>query len=94
MSHKDKRFNPAIADTFRKLTGEFFRDRRIDLGMTQADLCKCASIDQPSLSRFEAGVQNITIDKLVALAGCLRLEIQFITKDPESVPGFPQQSSN
>lgn len=94
MSNKDKRFNPAIADKFRELTGEFFRERRIELGMTQGDLCRCAGLTQPQLSRFEEGTQNLTINSLVALAGCLRMEIQFITKDPESVPGFPEQSKN
>lgn len=94
MSDKDKRFNPAIADKFRELTGEFFRERRVELGMTQGDLCRCAGIDQPSLSKFEKGQQNVTINTLVAMAGCLRMEIQFITKDPESVPGFPESSKN
>jgi len=94
MSHKDKRFNPEIADIFRKLTGEFFRKRRIELGMTQGDLCKCAGLNQPQLSRFEEGNQNLTINSLAALAGCMRMEIQYITKDQESVPGFPKNSKN
>jgi transcriptional regulator with XRE-family HTH domain len=94
MPHKDRKFSPAIADKFRELTGAFFRDRRIELGMTHGDLCKCAGIDQPSLSRFENGKQNVTINTLAAMAGCLRMEIQFITKDPDSVPGFPEQPKN
>lgn len=91
---KNRKFNPEVADKFRELTGSFFKDRRIELGMTQGDLCKCAGLTQPQLSRFEDGNQNLTINSLVALAGCMRMEIQFITKDPDSVPGFLDQSKN
>jgi transcriptional regulator with XRE-family HTH domain len=94
MSHKDRKFNPQVADKFRELTGDFFRERRIELGMTQGDLCRCAGLTQPQLSRFEEGDQNITINTLAALSGCLRMEIQFITKNPDSVPGFPEQEKN
>ena len=89
-----KKFNPEIADKFRLLTGEFFRDRRMELGMTQKELCECSGLDQPNLSRFEKGLGNVTINTMVALAGCLRMEIQFHTKDPDSVPGFDNPSDN
>ena len=94
MSNKDRKFNPQIADKFRELTGQFFKERRLELGMTQGDLCQCAGMTQPQLSRFEEGKQNITINNLAALAGCLRMEIQYITKDPKSLPGFPDNSRN
>lgn len=94
MSDKDKKFNPEIADKFRELTGKFFKERRQDMGMTQGDLCRCAGLTQPQLSRFEEGQQNITINNLAALVGCLRMEIQYITKDPKSVPGFTDNSRN
>lgn len=94
MSDKDRKFNPEIANKFREFTGAFFKERRLELGMTQGDLCRCAMLTQPQLSRFEEGQQNITINNLAALAGCLRMEIQYITKDPDSVPGFPKIEKN
>jgi transcriptional regulator with XRE-family HTH domain len=89
-----KKFNPEIADKFRLLTGEFFRDRRMELGMTQKELCECSGLDQPNLSRFEKGIGNVTINTMVALAGCLRMEIQFHKKDPNTVPGIDPVSPN
>lgn len=94
MSHKDRKFNPKISDKFRELTGKFFKERRQELGMTQGDLCRCAGMTQPQLSRFEDGEQNITINNLAALAGCLRMEIQYVTKDPNSVAGFDSPNQN
>lgn len=94
MSDKDKKFNPAVSDKFRELTGAFFKERRQELGMTQGYLCRCTGMTQPQLSRFEDGEQNITINNLAALAGCLRMEIQYITKDPNSVAGFESPNQN
>lgn len=91
---KDKKFNPEVAKVALKLTGEFFRNRRKELGMTQSELADCAGIRQHYLSAFENGEQNISFNVLMALGGCLRLEVQYITKDPKSVPGFPSQNEN
>lgn len=89
-----KKFNPEIADKAREVMGQFFRERRIELGMTQGDLCKCAGLTQPQLSRFEEGNQNLTINSLLALAGCLRLKIFFETADPNTVAGFETLNEN
>lgn len=94
MSNKDRKFNPLIADQGRKLIGEFFKNRRIDLGMTQGDLCRCAGLTQPQLSKFEEGNQNVTINTLLALAGCLRLKLFFEESDPNSVAGFEPINEN
>ena len=91
---KDKKFNPEVSKIALKLTGEFFRERRKELGLTQKQLADCAGIRSHYLGAFENGQQNISFNVLMALAGCLRLEIQYHTKDPESVPGFPEQSKN
>lgn len=89
-----KKFNPEIADKARGMIGLFFRDRRNELGMTQGDLCQCAGLTQPQLSRFEEGNQNLTINSLLALAGCLRLKMYFETADPNSVAGFEPLEEN
>ena len=89
-----RKFNPEIADKAREVMGQFFRERRVELGMTQGDLCRCAGLTQPQLSRFEEGNQNLTINSLLALAGCLRLKIFFETADPNTVAGFEPLNEN
>jgi transcriptional regulator with XRE-family HTH domain len=94
MSNKDRKFNPKVADKARELLGQFFRERRIELGMTQSDLANCAGIRQHHLSQFENGTQNVTINVLLALAGCLRLKMYFETADPNTVAGFEPLEEN
>jgi transcriptional regulator with XRE-family HTH domain len=91
---KNRKFNPQVADKARELIGEFFKERRIELGMSQQDLADCAGIRQHHLSRFENGLQNITIDKLIALGGCLRLKIFFEEGDENTVAGFEPLNNN
>jgi transcriptional regulator with XRE-family HTH domain len=94
MSHKDRKFNPQVADKFRELTGDFFKTRRIELGMTQGDLCRCAGLTQPQLSRFEEGNQNLTINSLAAVAGCLRIKITYEEMDYNTPAGFEPINEN
>ncbi len=91
---KNRKFNPEIADIGRIKIGEFFKSRRIELGLTQGELCNCAGLTQPQLSRFEEGNQNITINTMLALGGCLRLKIFFEEADPNSVAGFEPLNKN
>lgn len=89
-----KKFNPEISETARKLIGKAFKERREELGMFQTQLAECTGLMQRAISNFESGKENITLNSLIAIAGCLRMEIQFHTKDPESVPGFDKPSMN
>lgn len=91
---KDNKFNPEVAKVALELTGKFFRDRRKELGLTQAEVADCAGIRKHYLGAFENGKQNISFNVLMSLCGCLRLEIQYITKESNSIPGFPNQSKN
>lgn len=91
---KDKKFNPQVADVARELTGKYFRERREELGMTQKELAECAGIRQHHLSYFESGHQNVTINTLFALAGCLRLKMFFEEADPNTPAGFEPQGEN
>jgi len=84
----EKKFNPAVADHARKLIGEFFRDRRIELNISQADLCIMSNTKQASISKFENGKANITINTFLALCGCLRIKPNFETAAINEVPGF------
>lgn len=91
---KNRKFNPQVAEKARELIGAFFKERRIELGMTQQDLCNCAGLNQPQLSRFEEGNQNVTINTLIALGGCLRLKVFFEEADPNTVAGFQPLNEN
>lgn len=83
-----KKYNPLVSDKFRELTGQFFKRRREELALTQSDLCKCAGLTQPQLSRFEEGNQNVTVNTLAALSGCLRIKIQYEEMDYNTLAGF------
>jgi transcriptional regulator with XRE-family HTH domain len=90
----DRKFNPEIADKFRELTGQFFKKRREELALTQSDLCQCAGLTQPQLSRFEEGNQNVTVNTLAALSGCLRIKIEYEEMNYNTPAGFEAIGKN
>jgi HTH-type transcriptional regulator / antitoxin HipB len=59
--------------------GEAVRQRREELGLTQAELAERAGLKQPAVARFEAGGTMPTIPMLERLAEALevRLNVQF-----------------
>lgn len=59
--------------------GEAVRQRREELGITQAQLAERAGLKQPAVARFEAGGTMPTIPMLERLAEALevRLNVQF-----------------
>lgn len=59
--------------------GEAVRDRREELGLTQAQLAERAGLKQPAVARFEAGGTMPTIPMLERLATALelRLNVEF-----------------
>ncbi|MFD9941386.1 helix-turn-helix domain-containing protein [Nonomuraea sp. NPDC059023] len=59
--------------------GEAVRQRREELGLTQAELAERAGLKQPAVARFEAGGTMPTIPMLERLAQALevRLNVQF-----------------
>lgn len=91
-----KKFNPAVADQSRKLIGEFFRNRRKELGLTIAELAEVAGIKVQTILVFEKGNRNITIDNLIVLCGCLRIRPFFETVEDvnNEVPGFGKVDLN
>ncbi|MBC7418410.1 MAG: helix-turn-helix transcriptional regulator [Pedobacter sp.] len=91
-----KKFNPAVANQARILIGSFFRERRKELGLKLSELAEMTGTTQPQLTRFENGEQNITINTLFALCGCLRIKPYFEeVEDLENeVPGFGKVDLN
>ncbi|MFI6485547.1 helix-turn-helix domain-containing protein [Nonomuraea sp. NPDC050663] len=59
--------------------GDAVRQRREELGLTQAELAERAGLKQPAVARFEAGGTMPTIPMLERLAEALemRLNVQF-----------------
>ena len=94
MSNKNRKFNPEIAKVARELTGKFFRERREELGLTQGQLAEQAGMLQYQVSKFESGEQNITINNLFALAGCLRVKILYEEMNQNTPAGFQPSEKN
>jgi HTH-type transcriptional regulator / antitoxin HipB len=55
--------------------GEVLRARRKARGLSQGDLAAKLNISQSRLSTLESDAASITLDRLLALAGLLGLEI-------------------
>ena len=57
--------------------------RRIELGLTQAQLAERVGTKQPGISRLESGNRNITIEQLQRVAGALgcRLDVRLVPID-------------
>lgn len=55
--------------------GRQVRDRRLHLGLTQAQLAARAGLTQPSVSRLERGLGLGSLDQLVALLNALGLDL-------------------
>jgi HTH-type transcriptional regulator / antitoxin HipB len=55
--------------------GETVRQRREELGLTQAQLAELAGLKQPAVARFEAGGTMPTLPLLERLAAALGLQL-------------------
>jgi len=55
--------------------GETLRERRIELGMSQADLAEAAGVDKRQIRRYEAGEQQPVLSVAVALANALKISV-------------------
>jgi transcriptional regulator with XRE-family HTH domain len=55
--------------------GEVIRQRRTEMGMSQAELARAADIDARQVRRYEAGEQQPLFSVAVAIAGALRIPI-------------------
>jgi transcriptional regulator with XRE-family HTH domain len=55
--------------------GEVIRQRRTELGMSQAELARAANIDARQIRRYEAGEQQPLFGVAVAIAAALRIPV-------------------
>lgn len=95
MAHKDKRFNPAVADEARQLWGAFLRERRLALGLSVVELADMMGCHRQRVFEMEQGQTNYSINQFLAALGCLRIYIQMELRDPDNdVPGLGPVSRN
>jgi len=59
------------------LIGDIFRNERIELGMTQKEVGKIASLTQQRVASIEAGTRNFRFGTAIKMAKALKLEINF-----------------
>jgi len=66
------------------LLGQLVHDRRVELGLTQAELAVRAGMTQPQLSRLESGGATPTVPLLARVAAALdaELDIAFRPNNP------------
>lgn len=57
------------------LLGQMVHDRRMELGLTQAELAGRAGMTQPQLSRLESGGATPTVPLLARLAAALSADL-------------------
>lgn len=55
--------------------GDILRERRVEYGLTEAQLAKIAGISPAHYSRIERGVGRVSLETLVKLAEALRLSV-------------------
>jgi transcriptional regulator with XRE-family HTH domain len=57
------------------MLGQMVHDRRVEVGLTQAELAERADMTQPQLSRLESGGATPTVPLLARLAAALNADL-------------------
>ena len=67
------------------MLGQMVHDRRMELGLTQADLAERAGMTQPQLSRLESGGATPTVPLLARIAAALNADLDIAFRPHRSV---------
>jgi transcriptional regulator with XRE-family HTH domain len=67
------------------MLGQMVHDRRVELGLTQAELADRAGMTQPQLSRLESGGATPTVPLLARLAAALNADLDIAFRPHTSV---------
>jgi transcriptional regulator with XRE-family HTH domain len=67
------------------MLGQMVHDRRVELGLTQAELAERAGMTQPQLSRLESGGATPTVPLLARLAAALNADLDIAFRPHTSV---------
>jgi DNA-binding XRE family transcriptional regulator len=74
------------------MLGQMVHDRRVDLGLTQAELAERAGMTQPQLSRLESGGATPTVPLLARIAAALNADLDIAFRPHRSVELDDNQS--
>ena len=85
--------NSEIANTARKLIGAFIKERRKELGWSQAFLANKSEIRQATVNDVENG-RNYEINTLLAILGAMRGFVSIEWREMDSIPGMPDMGKN
>jgi DNA-binding XRE family transcriptional regulator len=72
--------NSPVPDDLRKIFGHNVRAARIKAGLTQAQLAARTGLTQQYVSLVEAGLQNITLDTMAALARAVGRDVSALLR--------------
>lgn len=72
--------NQRLMTRVRALLGDVIRERREQLGFTQEGFAHHARLARTYYGRIERGEQNLTIERLVLLAGYLKTSVPELTQ--------------
>jgi transcriptional regulator with XRE-family HTH domain len=67
------------------MLGQMVHDRRVELGLTQAELAERAGMTQPQLSRLESGGATPTVPLLARIAAALNADLDIVFRPHRSV---------
>ena len=60
-------------------TNQFLKDRRLELGLTQAEIARFVGVSEATVSRWESGdIASMRQNRISALAEILRVDINWI----------------
>jgi transcriptional regulator with XRE-family HTH domain len=69
------------------LLGQLVHGRRVELGLTQAELAQRAGMTQTQLSRLESGGATLTVPLLARLAAAMKAELDIAFRPYTSAAG-------
>lgn len=73
--------NPRVINQAAIIIGDFFRQRRNDLGLTINDIAEISGINKGNISGFENGNRHPSFPVLMRLCHAYRLNPHFVPKE-------------
>jgi transcriptional regulator with XRE-family HTH domain len=77
------------AKELQALIAENVRDRREELGMTQADLAEAMGVDQPRIAEIESGSKSFRVPRLAELGEALQTTVAALVTKAKSRSKVP-----
>lgn len=71
---------PGMETNVRAILGEAVRQRRLELGYSQEGFAHLAGLSRTYYGRIERGQQNISLERLVHVAGYLETSVNALTE--------------